>query len=70
MDALFDAVQIFEPDGSYLVAFGEGGTQPGQFWLPGGIFIDAQDQIYVADAYNQRVQVFVAESGVAKESTR
>ena len=32
---------------------------PGQFTLPGGIYISAADHVYVADAYNQRVQIFL-----------
>lgn len=58
VDALFDAVQIFDRQGQYLLTFGERGLDPGQFWLPGGIFIDPQDRIYVADSYNQRIQIF------------
>ena len=44
--------------GQYLLGFGERGVGRGQFWLPGGLFIDPQDRIYVGDAYNRRVQVF------------
>jgi DNA-binding beta-propeller fold protein YncE len=56
-DALFDRVQIFESDGSFLLAFGGPGRGPGEFWLPAGLFVDG-DRIYVADSYNQRIQVF------------
>jgi hypothetical protein len=41
-----------------LMAWGEEGRGPGQFYLPGGLFIDEQDRIWVADTYNRRVQVF------------
>jgi hypothetical protein len=44
--------------GRFLLAFGERGLHPGQFWLPAGAFIDPGDRIYVADAYNQRIQIF------------
>ncbi len=57
VDALFDRVQIFDPKGRYLLTFGGQGGKAGNFWLPSGLFI-AQDRIYVADSYNQRVQVF------------
>jgi len=57
-DALFDAVQIFDRHGRLLLAFGDSGSQPGQFWMPAGIFIDNHDTIYVADTYNRRVQIF------------
>ena len=55
---LADAVQIFDRRGRFLLSFGERGLGPGQFWLPGGVFIDDRDRIYVADAYNQRIQIF------------
>jgi sugar lactone lactonase YvrE len=58
VDALFDAVQIFDRRGQLLLAFGGRGTGPGEFWLPNGLFIDSQDRIYVADSYNQRIQIF------------
>lgn len=57
VDALFDAVQMFDREGHYLMVFGSRGREPGQFWLPSGLAIDG-DRIYVADSYNQRVQVF------------
>jgi sugar lactone lactonase YvrE len=58
VDALFDAVQVFAPDGQLLMAFGERGTRDGSFWLPNGLFVSADDTIYVADAYNQRISIF------------
>ena len=57
VDALFDAVQLFDREGHYLMVFGSRGLEPGHFWLPSGLAIDG-DRIYVADSYNQRVQVF------------
>lgn len=57
VDALFDAVQVFDHAGHYLMVFGGTGREPGHFWLPSGLAIDG-DRIYVADSYNQRVQVF------------
>ena len=51
------AFKIFDPKGRYLLAFGGQGGKAGNFWLPSGLFI-ARDRIYVADSYNQRVQVF------------
>jgi DNA-binding beta-propeller fold protein YncE len=57
VDALFHAFQIFDGNGDYLLAVGARGGDPGEFWLPTGIFIE-RDMIYVADSYNSRVQVF------------
>ena len=58
VDALFENIQIFDPQGRFLMHWGENGTTPGCFWLPRGIAIDTHDRIWVADAYNRRVQVF------------
>lgn len=52
-----DVVQIFDADGRFLLAFGEPGQGDGELWLASGIAI-ANDQIYVADSSNRRVQVF------------
>lgn len=62
VDALFHALQIFADDGRPLLLLGERGHGPGEFWLPTGICIDERT-IYVADAYNQRVQVFRSVGG-------
>jgi sugar lactone lactonase YvrE len=59
VDALLHALQIFDDAGRLLLPVGERGQQPGEFWLPTGIFIDPDDRdtIYIADSFNQRVQV-------------
>jgi len=59
VDALFDAVQVFDGrGGNLLFGFGDHGAREGQFWLPGGLFIGPDDEIYVADSYNRRIEVF------------
>ena len=58
VDALFDNFQIFDQSGRFLLDVGGAGSKSGEFWLPAGIAIDARNQIFVADAYNHRVQVF------------
>ncbi len=62
-DALFDRIQIFDPAGRFLLAFGSQGNGFGEFWLPMGIFIYGT-KIFVADSYNQRVQVFEFVGGI------
>lgn len=57
VDALFNRVQIFNKEGALMLAFGGDGGAPGEFWLPSGLYIE-KDRIYVADSYNQRVQIF------------
>src|SRR5690606_8876097 len=48
----------FDKAGNYVKAWGEEGSEPGQFALPHGIAADSQDRLYVADRNNGRVQVF------------
>ena len=57
-DSLLSAIQIFSDSGQFLLPIGGLGQGIGEFWLPAGIFIGKDDTIYVADAYNQRIQVF------------
>ena len=59
-DSLLHAVQIFDESGNFLLSIGGLGHEAGEFRLPVGIFIGGTDgdTIYVADSYNQRVQVF------------
>lgn len=47
-------------DGNWLESWGEPGNKPGQFDTPHSIAVDAQDNIYVADRGNHRIQVFDA----------
>ncbi|HWR82162.1 MAG TPA: hypothetical protein VN285_02545 [Candidatus Deferrimicrobium sp.] len=57
VDNLFDNFQVFDPSGRVLLSLGSAGQEPGQFWSPAGIDI-VGDTIYVADTFNDRVQVF------------
>jgi len=57
-DALFDNVQMFDERGRLLMAFGGHGAAAGAFALPAGMYIDADDIIYVSDSGNHRVQMF------------
>jgi DNA-binding beta-propeller fold protein YncE len=41
-----------------LLYFGALGGGPGQFNLPAGLYVDAEDRLYVADSFNRRVQIF------------
>jgi DNA-binding beta-propeller fold protein YncE len=69
VDSLFDYVQLFDRQGRFLLTLGRRGTAPGEFWLPSGVFLSNDDELYVADTYNRRVQVFrIQESYVASGS--
>jgi hypothetical protein len=51
-------VAKFDKDGHFIKSWGFRGTEPGQFNSLRGIALDAQGNVYVADAGNKRIQVF------------
>ncbi len=51
-------VLVFSASGGYLNRFGQFGTLPNNFGLPNGITTDADDNLYIADAVNNRVVVY------------
>jgi ABC-type Fe3+ transport system permease subunit/DNA-binding beta-propeller fold protein YncE len=56
-----ERIQKFSPpaQGSkLLLGFGKPGSGPGEFNRAEGLFVDAQDRLYVADSCNHRIQVF------------
>lgn len=52
-----DRVQKFTRDGKFLLSFGSVGTGPGQLQRPSGL-VWRDGKVYVADAINNRIQVF------------
>lgn len=48
-------ILIFSPTGEYVGKFGQYATDTTGLGLPTGIFIDEQDNVYVADAGNNRI---------------
>lgn len=56
-------------DGEWLTSWGEPGAGPGQLMTPHSIAVDAQDQIYVADRGNRRIQVFDTQGKVLRQFT-
>lgn len=56
VDSLMDNIQIFDGDGRLLLVIGGRGRDKGEFWSPGGIAIEG-DLVYVADTFNNRIQV-------------
>jgi hypothetical protein len=51
-------VAKFDKDGHFIKAWGQRGSEPGQFNSLRGIALDAKGNVYVADAGNKRIQVF------------
>jgi hypothetical protein len=68
LEAGASRVEVFSPSGESLRTWGSMGFGPGQFSLAapehgallgyGGLTIDKQDNVYVADAFNHRIQKF------------
>ena len=48
----------YDKDGNWVMSFGEPGAGPGQLSIPHSIAVDANDNVYVADRGNRRIQVF------------
>jgi sugar lactone lactonase YvrE len=46
------------PGPKFLSGFGRMGSGPGEFNRPEGLCVDSQDQVYVADSCNHRIQIF------------
>jgi DNA-binding beta-propeller fold protein YncE len=51
----------YNSKGDWVKSWGERGSAPGQFNLPHAIVVDRNNQIYVGDRSNRRVQVFDTE---------
>ena len=56
-------------DGNWLKSWGEPGDQPGQLNVPHSIAVDAQNNIYVADRGNRRIQVFNTDGKFLRQFT-
>ena len=54
----YDRIQKFTPEGEFVYQWGEHGEEPGKFLRPQGLAMDANDHLWVADASNNRIQVF------------
>jgi len=48
----------FDKNGKFVKAWGELGSNPGQFSIPHAIALDSKGRLYVADRNNARIQVF------------
>ena len=58
-----------DANGKFVKSWGTRGSEPGQFNLPLSIAIDAQDNIYVADRGNKRIQVFDTDGAPKRQIT-
>jgi DNA-binding beta-propeller fold protein YncE len=58
-----------DKDGNWLKSWGEPGSGPGQFNTPHSIAVDPQNNVYVADRGNRRIQVFDGEGKFLRQIT-
>jgi DNA-binding beta-propeller fold protein YncE len=58
-DVQLNVIHVFNHDGQLLYKFGGGGSKPGEFGEPSGLWIEGENRLYVADTKNKRVQEFV-----------
>jgi hypothetical protein len=54
-------VAKYDKNGNWVKSWGDKGTRPGQFQLPHAIVADRNNNLYVGDRTNRRVQVFDTE---------
>ncbi len=68
-DTAYGLAAVVEEEVAYelhpVEVFGGRGIKAGQFNFPGGIAVDSQGILYVADSYNHRIQRITPDGGVA-----
>ena len=62
-------VAKYSKSGDWIKSWGERGTRPGQFNTPHTIAIDQNDNVYVGDRTNRRIQVFDTEGKFLRQFT-
>lgn len=60
------SILVFDPQGKFERRFGGAGDAEGKLSYANGLFVDAQNRIYVADSNNARIQVFDREGRVLR----
>src|SRR6266446_5437157 len=58
-----------DKNGVWRKSWGEPGDKPGQFNIPHSIAVDAQNNVYVADRGNRRIQVFDTDGKFLRQIT-
>lgn len=51
-------VHRYAPDGSHIVSWGDAGVAPGEFQIPHNVVVDNDENVFVTDRENNRMQVF------------
>jgi len=58
VDAAFNNFQVLDQQGQLLLAVGRASVKADGFYLPTGLHVDRNNKIFIADQYNQRIQMF------------
>jgi len=58
LDGVSNRVVAYSYEGKFLSSFGKGGSAEAELSYPLGMCLDAQDNIYIADSGNARVQIY------------
>ena len=62
-----DRIMRFTADGEFVDAWGQHGSEPGEFDGPHALAFDSQGRLFVADRSNNRVQIFDPDMQVVDE---
>jgi DNA-binding beta-propeller fold protein YncE len=57
----------FSSDGTFVTAWGQRGSGPGEFDSPHGLAMDSEGRLFVADRSNSRVQIFTQDGEFLEE---
>ncbi len=60
----------FNPEGTFITAWGGTGTGPGEFLVPHAIDMDSQGRIFIGDRSNNRIQLFREDGTFLEEWTQ
>lgn len=63
VEGYYDYLLVYDAGGRLLLPIGGTGHTAGKFFLPGGVWTDAAQRIYVADVFNGRIEIFQALAG-------
>lgn len=67
VESYHDYLLVYNRRGEFLLPIGGVGQGPGNFHLPAGVWVDARNRVFVADALNRRVAIFQFLGGDADE---
>ena len=66
LDSGNSRIQKLSPEGGFLSSFGSRGQGPGEFNFPRSLDRDPEDNIYVLDVMNRRIQIFSSGGKIIK----